>query len=300
MDIITLYNDYSIPYQTEGHKHCRPGWVNTECPFCTGNPGLHLGYNLQGNFYACWRCGWHPIAPTIAKLLNIPEQEARTIIKQYGLLVPKLTKEPQVRIRVKAHRLPTNAEPLQTSHRKYLTNRGFDPDLLERTWNLLGTGPVSLLDKINYKHRIIIPFIWNGQQVSFDSRDITNKSRSKYMACPKDRELISHKEILYGKQEYWKETGICVEGPTDVWRLGKNSFCTSGIKYTSKQIREMSKRFKKIAVIFDDDPQATIQANKIVAELKFRGVDAFRVDIEGDPGSMKQEDADYLVKQLVR
>jgi hypothetical protein len=37
-----------------------------------------------------------------------------------------------------------------------------------------------------------------------------------------------------------------------------------------------------------------------VAELKFRGVDAFRVDIEGDPGSMKQSEADYLVKQLIK
>ena len=51
--------------------------------------------------------------------------------------------------------------------------------------------------------------------------------------------------------------------------------------------------------MFDDDPQAKLQATKIVAELRFRGVDAFKVDIEGDPGSMKQEDADYLVKQLI-
>ena len=300
MDIITLYNDYSVSYQTEGHKHTRPGWVNTECPVCNGNPGLHLGWNIQGNYFVCWRCGFASTIPTIAKLLNIPEQEARKIIKQYGLLIPKLTKEPQVRIRVKAHRLPTNAEPLQTSHRKYLTNRGFDPDLLERTWNLLGTGPVSLLDKINYKHRIIIPFIWNGQQVSFDSRDITNKSRSKYMACPKDRELISHKEILYGKQEKWKEKIILVEGPTDVWKIGSSSCAVSGIKYTHQQVRLLSKFFRRIAVMFDDDPQAKVQANKIVAELKFRGVDAFRVEIEGDPGSMKQEDANYLVKQLMK
>ena len=51
--------------------------------------------------------------------------------------------------------------------------------------------------------------------------------------------------------------------------------------------------------MFDNDPQAKLQATKIVAELRFRGVDAFRVDIKGDPGSMKQEDADYLVKQLI-
>jgi hypothetical protein len=184
--------------------------VNTECPHCTGNPGLHLGYNLQGNFYTCWRCGWQPVVPTIAKLLNLPYNQANTIVKQYGLLVPKLIKEPQVKIRVKAHRLPSNAEPLNTTHRAYLSKRGFDPDLLERTWNLLGTGPYSKLDNIDYRFRIIIPFIWDGQQVSFDSRDITGKDPGRYKACPKDRELIPHKEILYGKQSDWKKTGILV------------------------------------------------------------------------------------------
>jgi hypothetical protein len=299
MDIIQLYNDYSVPYQTEGHKHCRSGWVNTECPLCSGNPGLHLGWNIQGNYYVCWRHGFSPTVTTLSKLIHLPEKETYHIIKQYGLLIPKLTKEPQVKIRVKAHRLPSNAEPLNTSHRAYLSKRGFDPDLLERTWNLLGTGPFSRLDNIDYRFRIIIPFIWNGQQVSFDSRDITGKDPGRYKACPGDRELISHKSILYGKQECWKEKGILVEGPTDVWRMGTSSFAVSGIKYTPAQVRWIAKTFRQVAVCFDNDSQATIQAGKIVAELKFRGVDAFRVDIKGDPGAMKQEDADYLVKQLL-
>jgi len=300
MDIIQLYQDYSVDFRTEGHKHCRPGWVNTPCPHCTGNAGYHLGYNLQSNFYFCWRCGYHHITPTIAILIHTSEAEARVVIKRYGLFVAKRIKEPVVKIRAKAHRMPSGTMPLQTNHKRYLERRGFDPEYLEREWNLVGTGPISKLDNLDYKHRIIIPFIWDGKQVSFDSRDITNKHMAKYMACPKDRELIPHKSILYGKQEAWKETGICVEGPTDVFRCGIHSFATSGIKYTIQQVRTISKNFKRVAVCFDDDPQAINQANKLVAELKFRGVDAFRVDIEGDPGSMKQEDADYLVKQLMK
>jgi hypothetical protein len=81
--------------------------------------------------------------------------------------------------------------------------------------------------------------------------------------------------------------------------MGTSSFAVSGIKYTNQQIREIFRVFKRVAVMFDNDPQAKLQATKIVAELRFRGVDAFKVDIEGDPGSMKQEDADYLVKQLL-
>ena len=301
MDIIRLYQDFSVSFQTEGHKHCRPGWVNTECPHCTGNPGLHLGYNLQDNYFVCWRCGFHPTISTIAKLIHTGESETRTVIKQYGLLIPRLSKEPKVRIRAKAHRLPSNTVPLQSNHRHYLESRGFDPILLEREWNLLGTGPYSKLDHIDYKHRIIIPFFWDTQQVSFDSRDITGKDIGRYKACPKDRELIPHKEILYGKQSEWKETGICVEGPTDVWRLGVNSFATSGIKYTPKQVRVMSKSFKRIWVMFDDDPQALVQAKKLVAELRFRGVEAMLIEsiIASDPGSMKQSDADYLIKQII-
>jgi hypothetical protein len=255
---------------------------------------------LEGNYFSCYRCGGNSIYKVLSALLKINNyKELKAIIQRYDTVILK-SKEPQVKMRVKAHKLPSNCAPLQANHRKYLEMRNFDPDLLVKTWGLLGTGVYSKLDNIDYKFRIIIPFIWGGQQVSFDSRDITGKDPGRYKACPKDRELIPHKEILYGKQECWKETGILVEGPTDVWRLGTSSFAVSGIKYTNKQVREIFRFFKRVAVVFDSDPQAKIQANKIVAELKFRGVDAFRVDIDDDPGSMKQEDADYLVKQLLK
>jgi len=301
MDIIKLYQDFSIPYQTEGHKHCRPGWVNIECPLCTGeHEGLHLGFHLDGNYYSCYRCGGNSIYKVLSALLKITNyKELKAIIERYDTVILK-SKEPLVKMRAKAHRLPSNCEPLQANHRHYLEKRGFDPDYLESTWGLLGTGVYSKLDNIDYKHRIIIPFYWEGKQVSFDSRDITGKDPGRYKACPKDRELIEHKHILYGKQTEWKDSIILVEGCTDVWRLGVKSASVSGIKFTPKQVRVIAQIFKRVAVCFDDDPQAKIQANKMIAELKFRGVDAFRVDIEGDPGSMKQEDADYLVKQLIK
>ena len=120
------------------------------------------------------------------------------------------------------------------------------------------------------------------------------------MACPKERERIHHKHILYGKQEEWKSTGICVEGITDVWRFGIIAFATFGIEYTPVQLRQIAKTFQRVPVVFDgEESQSIKQANKLVADLKFRGVDAFRVDIDGDPGSMSQEEANYLIKQLI-
>jgi len=74
----------------------------------------------------------------------------------------------------------------------------------------------------------------------------------------------------------------------------------SGIQYTHEQIRVISNTFKRVAIVFDDEPQAQNQARKLVADLRFRNVDAWNVEIKGDPGSMKQKDADELVKNLMK
>lgn len=300
MDIVQLYQDFSVDFVTEGHKHCRPGWVNVECPWCEGNPGYHLSYNLQNDYYLCWRCGWHQTVPTIARLIKLPVREAGSLVKKYGLLISKII-QPRELTQKKEHRLPSNVHPLTAQYFDYLKTRNFDKDRISKIWTLAGTGPVSRLDGIDFKFRLIIPIIWNGQEVSFTARDITGKSPLRYITCPKDREVIEHKHILYGKQEEWGDTGICVEGPADVWRMGVNAFATFGIKYTIQQVREMVKAFKRIFVMFDDDPQAQIQAKKLVAELKFRGVDAWHIEIQTyhDPGEMKQEHADHLVNTLL-
>lgn len=299
MDIEQLFRDFSIPYQTEGHKHCRPGWVNVECPFCTGNAGLHLGYDTNGNKFVCWRCGGKWAPKVIAALTKTTLHEAFTIISQYGA-VGYTQKERKKPIKAKPFKFPSNLIELQENHRRYLEKRNFEPDKLVNDWNLMGTSVSAKLDDTEYKHRIIIPFTWNGKIVSFDSRDITNKHQNKYQACSKARETIGHKQILYGRQEKWGDTGICVEGPSDVWRLGFNAFATSGIKYTAKQMRIMAKTFKRVFVIFDDEHQAQLQAGKLCADLKFRGVDAIIINIENDPGGLPQKEADYLVKQLIK
>jgi len=233
-------------------------------------------------------------------LLHLPESEVRGIIKQYGILIPSLKKE-SIKVGRKPMHLPSETGPLGMNHKKYLIKRGFDPEQLEHDWGIVGTGPYSKLDNMDYKHRIVIPFIWDTVQVSFDSRDITGKHPYKYMACPAERERISHKDILYGRQSEWIDTGICVEGPTDVWRFGVHAFATSGIKYTPKQVRVIAKNFKKVWVVFDsNESQALIQAKQLVADLKFRGVKAAASFVSyGDPGNCPQDYADGFVRGLL-
>lgn len=300
MNIEQLYRDFGIPYATEGHKHTRDGWINIACPFCTGNAGLHLGFHLEDEYYVCWRCGGHSIIDTLAKVLNMSYKEIPGIIRQYsGKVVVRHTKEQKVRL--KAFKLPEPLLPdFTAAHINYLIRRGFDPDEIKQEWKVQASGMYCKLDKLDFKWRLIIPIYWNGKIVNFQGRDITDKAPQKYLACPEERELINIKKTLYGQQQYWHNLGIGVEGVTDVWKIGRAGVSLYGVKYKPTQVRLIAKQFKRFFVLFDPDRAGQTKARQLVAELRFRGVDAHNYKLpEGvDPGSMPYDDARALVKEL--
>jgi len=299
MDIQQLLQDHGVHYLTEGHKHCRAGWVNIPCPFCAGSPGYHLGIHEEGSGAHCWRCGTHSVSQTLSRVLNLPESQIWAMLQKYKIRhFRKRTEEP--RVSIFPLKLPKPNGPLSGQYKTYLENRGFDPDLLEREWGLIQTGPMSFLDGISYNHRILIPINWAGEMVSFQGRDITGKSSLKYLACPKKREKIHHKNIVYGKQEKWRNSLIVVEGVTDVWRLGPNAAATFGIEFKMEQVLQLKQICDKFIIVFDDEPQAQAQARKLATKLKALGKKVHIETIEGDPGGMKQDDADSLVRQLIK
>lgn len=301
MDIIRLLSDFHVPFRTEGHKHCRPGWVNMSCPFCKGNDGLHLGYDMEADYFCCWRCGGKGTVKTLSHLLHLSEGEVKNLLPQYGGKSFR-RKAPEAKVQLSPFKYPSGTGYLEGPHRRYLIKRGFDPDETMETWNLFGTGPVSFLStkkgKINYSHRIVIPIHWEGVDVSFQARDITGKHALRYIACPEEREKVKHKHVLYGTPErFERDTAIVVEGVTDAWRFQGKAVATFGIKYTPQQLRLLAKIFKRVVVIFDSDPQAITQSEKLVSELRFRGVKAESVRIEDDPGNMSYAEAQNLVEK---
>lgn len=299
MDIIKFYEDNGIEYRTEGHKHCRPGWVNTECPFCTGNPGYHLGYPLEGSsVFVCWRCGNHSVSDTVSALLNVSKKEAFRIIKKYEGITYVPEPKPVLKKRFK---LPKLTE-LTKHHKLYLKKRGFLADSLAKQWGIKSTTPLSYLDKIDYRFRIFIPIYWEGQMVSFQTRAVSKKEQIRYKACPKDREIINHKHILYKSPNLLTTNRIIVvEGVTDVWKLGKYSVATFGIKYKRPQVRELAK-YKQVVILFDNDPQAQEQAEQLQADLLEKSVDCWieRVDGQQDPGDLSLKEAQYIARQILK
>lgn len=298
MDIQRLLRDHNINFITEGNKHCTKGWINVHCPFCRGSKDYHLGIHEDGKSAHCWRCGSLPVIRTLSQLLNLPESQIRAILQKYKIRIHGRIEEPKISIF--PLRFPKPNSELTAPYKRYLEKRKFDPDKLEREWGLRQTGPVSRLDDISYSHRILIPIYWDGEMVSFQARDITDKSLLKYMACPKRREKIHHKNILYGKQEQWRKYNrlIVVEGVTDVWRLGESSAATFGIEFKMEQVLRLSQAHDQFVILFDEEPQAQKQARKLAVKLKTLGKEVTIEKIEGDPGGMDQADADLLVKEL--
>jgi len=301
MKILELYKDYHITYASPEDKHYREGWVNIECPFCYGNPGYHLGYNMDSNHFHCWRCGGKFTDQVLSKILNVSNTEAEAIINKYGGQTRKIFTERSARVNLHPFKYPSGDLRLTRAHTRYLEQRGFDPDELVAQWDITGTGPLSFLDKTNYSKRIIAPIRWDNRIVSFQARDITGKHSKKYLACPKAREIVEHQSILYGNQSQWQRRGICVEGITDVWRLGPHSFATFGIDYTHKQVRAMKTHFDEIIVVFDPDPQAREQAKKLAHRLKNTfGIKAHAyLELDMDPGDLSPVDAAHLVRQIL-
>ena len=303
MAISNLYLDYNIEEAPDGHKHQRENWINCACPFCSGDAGYHLGYNEDQNYFFCWRCGHHHIIETLSLLTKLGKSEARNLSRQYrirsGSGQQTRPASTNTKINIKPFKMPSSIITLNKAHRRYLEKRNFNPDRLIEEWNVQGTSPMSMLDGIQYKYRILVPIYWKGEIVSFQTRDYTNRQEKKYLACPQKRETVHHKHLIYGNEKLWGDTGICVEGVFDVWRLGGNAFSTLGIGYTSEQVRIISQTFKKVIIIFDPEKQARNQAKKLQEELQFRGIQAINyTKLETDPADLSQDDANHLLKEL--
>lgn len=294
MNFVKFCQDFNIPYQTGG-KNVSYGWVGICCPFCS-DTSFHLGFKLRGNYFHCWICDWKPIKKVVSKLLAISEEEAKRLVIRYG--GDSHIDEDEEVIAKKPYQFPSGTAKMKQQHRKYLESRKFDPDKLEYEWNLLGTDFLSTLDSGDYKHRILAPIMWKSKEVTFQTRDITGKAESKYKACPKQREIIHHKDILYGDQTKWGDVGICVEGIADVWRFGPLSFAVFGTAFKQSQIWAIAGNFKKVVIVFDNEEKAQLQAEQLAYELELRGVKTWIQTVEDDPGEMSQDDADHFVYEI--
>lgn len=295
INFIKFLHDHNIPYTTSGTKHNRRGWVQIGCPFCAGGVGNHLGIKLPGEFATCWRCKGKTIPNVIQAILEVSWPEARAILSKYETnKKTRQIRKKKIKLINKKVKLPMGTANLTPRHDAYLDARGFNPEYLENKFDLKGTGPIG-----EYKHRIIAPIVLQGSLISYQGRDITDKSKLKYKACANEDEALPHKHTLYGADLARSERVIIVEGITDVWRLGPGAVASFGTSFTSAQIKMLYKEWKQAFVLFDAEPAAQQAANYLGATLAVTGMDVEILTLDkGDPGDMEQCDASALMKEL--
>jgi hypothetical protein len=306
MNIIDVYRQYGIRYveHGSGDRHSTRDNVNCRCPFCSGSPGNHLGYHLTKGVFYCWRCGYHPRVETLAALCHVTDRVARDLAYQLwqGKGSARRADTASKHIRIEKYRRPSDVWRLRPSHRRYLVTRGFDPDEIAANWFVASTGPVATLARIDYSHRLFIPILWDDREVSFQTRDVTDKSERKYMACPPAYEAVHHKSILYGRPDCWSRTGIAVEGVTDAWRLGTSAFATFGTGYKEEQVSLIRKLFDRVVIVFDGEREAQKQAQRLRGSLCAADLqcEVYKLGRGQDPGSLSPDDAAHLVAEIRR
>lgn len=263
-----VLQSHKIPFQTEGHHHCRSGWIQFDCPFCGPGTGkLHMGYNLAGNYVNCWRCGPHSIKETLQELLGINYWEVRKLVRD---LRPERHVK-QIK-RTGTLEIPKGVGPMLPQHRRYLKQRGYDPDEIERLWGVQGIG---LAERLQW--RLFIPVVHSGRTVSWTTRSIWDNVDARYISAKEGQEELNHKQVLYG-EDYCRHAVIVTEGPTDVWRGGPGFVATLGTSFTRSQILAIS-RFPMRVICLDSDLAGGRRSRDLCAFLDLFPGETYRVEL---------------------
>lgn len=283
-----ILNELGIPHLSEGHEHCRPGWIQLDCPFCSKDwKHWRLGYNLQWHYMSCWSCGKHSVASSLVEATG----------KSYGLVKELLERVDRVfstdkPVECGKLRLPAGLGPLLPAHKRYLKERGFNPDHLEREWGLQGIGVAARL-----QWRVFIPIIHSGKTVSWTTRTIGTEGKRYINASPSE-ESMRAKDVLYGIDKCHHAI-LVTEGCFDAMRIGPGAVATMGLSYTKSQLNTIA-RFPVRGIVFDNEEGAQERAKKLCQDLSLFPGTTTRVEIDSpDPGSASKKEVQLLRKAFL-
>jgi len=284
--------DFNIQHWTEG-KNVGPGWVNVTCPYCDDGSN-HGGFNVEGEYYHCWKCRWHPMNEVLGLLTGLELSECMSMVQKYTSNSARFGQFKHKRRGSRLLTLPQGASPLSEVHKEYLHSRNFDPDYLADEFNLVGTGRHG-----PYKFRIIAPIYFDGELVSYQGRDITGQATLRYKACPRRLEVTNHQHLLY-HIDRTSDRAVLVEGIADVWRLGAGAISTFGMSLSQQQVTLLSQRYTKVSIVFDSGKEAQGRADEIGKVLSGFGIEVEILELpEGDPADLSQDDANNLMKEVL-
>jgi len=287
--------DYQIPWFPPGTKNVGRGYIGICCPFCD-DTSSHGGFNISKSFYNCHRCGGHWILKIIAALTKTNIHNAKKIFEKYSS-DESIAEKFKPNKYVSEVTFPPDTGPLNEKAKQYLINRNFDPNKLVSEWGLLSTGHAG-----EYKFSILAPIYLHGLLISYQCRDITGKNPTPYKGCSIDESVYNHKHSLYGIDKAMPQKKcVVVEGITDTWRLGPGAVSTFSMNFTIPQIRLLVQSFDYSFILYDPEPQAQAQAEKLFHYITGCGKEAEILNLPDwikDPGDLSDNSAKEIMKEL--
>ena len=301
MDIFEFLDEYDVEYWTEGNN-VSPGWVNICCPFCDDESN-HLGVKLSDLRVRCWRCGKHYLTSLISEIAQCNMNEAKVfqkiLLADRTVLPPILEKQKEASsANRKAVLLPTESTShFPKMHIEYLEGRGFNPRQIIRRYKLRACYTVG-----RYKFRIIIPIYVHNRLVSFTSRDVTNEQEIPYKNASAGEVILTAKRTVYNYDNIQKGgNAILVEGPIDVWKLGKPAISIFGVEHTEDQILYlMKKKIDTLFILFDNDEAGRKAARRLGRTMAsiINNVELIFLKDKNDPGALTLSEAEFLKRKL--
>jgi len=256
MTLIEILDELNIPTAPEDHHHCREGWIQTDCPYCSPDTQRwRLGINEQHFYCNCWSCGRHSLTEALSMLSSTQKRDVWQILEQADR---RTTKHEQI---IGTLKIPSEVGKLEESHKRYLRSRKFNPNEIVRLWGIQG---IALSTRLAW--RIFIPIHLNGEVVSWTTRSISENVEPRYYSAKLIEEKIHHKKLLYG-EDYARHSICVVEGPLDVWSIGPGAVATCGTGLMGDaQVARIAK-YPVRYICFDSEREAQKRANKLADDL---------------------------------
>lgn len=317
IDFEEIFHKYNIPTAQSG-RHKRTGYSNVTCPYCTGNPGYHLGFCENTGSSVCFRCGGKYTPKSLAAVLRIDSDKARELLAQYqtGFLKQSFRGFSSEVDIVDIKKL--EVRDMAKFHREYLEKRQYKVDRLIHFFDLKSTC-FQIKDKqyFYYQNKIFIPFYLNNELMTYSTRDIsvdTKQSgmRSKYLTCKKSDCLLPPNFFVYNydniKHRKNKRT-LFFEGAADTWKFPTCSGGLSGVKFPPAQIKFIVDNFNYPVFLLDPDDAGDQGAQKAFDEIEVltgNAPEVYELDCSlrnsdnscKDPGDFTYKEADELLKIL--
>jgi DNA primase len=294
VDIEEYLDSIGIEYTHPGSKNTGRESISISCPFCgdheySGNN--HLGIKMDTKVWNCWICSARGSLIKLAmRLEGCDYNDAIEHLRPFMNIDPSTLQDNDSEVRQPTRKVELpGVATLLDSHHNYLEGRNFDPEYIFRKYKLNCVGPIG-----RWRHSLIIPYFNNGRIITFSGADITGTSDTKYRYLSNEQSVNPIGKTLYNIDNAI-DTALVVEGVTDVWRVGDGAVALGRKKYTTWQIKRLSK-FKRVFIMLDSD--AHEMAEELAHDLgMFTEVVLYELD-EGDPCDLSPYDIALLRKEI--